>query len=86
MEWQNWVAGLIVAVAACWILRESVRSIRRGLGKGAPGNPSCGSCAKNPATRREDTPLVQLGDETERRGATRARDRTTNVHDSRNRF
>lgn len=66
MDWQNWVAGLIVVVAAWWILRQSVRTIRRGLGYGAPGSPSCGSCAKNPATRRDDASLVQLGNESKR--------------------
>jgi len=66
MDWQNWVAGLIVVVAAWWVLRQCVRTIRRGLGKAAPGPTSCGSCAKNPVTRRDEASLVQLGNDSKR--------------------
>ncbi len=72
MDWQNWMAGLIVVVAAWWILRQSVRTVRRGLGKAGPDAPSCGSCAKNPAARHENPPLVQLGDESKRHGNERS--------------
>jgi len=55
-NWQPAIAILIVTLAASWILRHLVRTVRRGL-KGQP--TGCGTCSMNRANKKENK-LVQL--------------------------
>ncbi|TWU38906.1 hypothetical protein Q31b_39840 [Novipirellula aureliae] len=56
-HWQPIIAILIVSLAAFWISRHLVRTVRRGL-KGQP--TGCGTCSMNQANKKENK-LVQLG-------------------------
>lgn len=57
MNWQSVIAIVIVAVAALWLIRRVVRTVRGGL-RGEV-NPGCGHCPKR-QTKQADTTLVQL--------------------------
>lgn len=58
IPWQPIIAGLIVAVAAAWLVRRMYRTIKRGLSGTSVG--SCGNCPKN-VHAKQNPPLVQLG-------------------------
>lgn len=60
MDWQGIVAGIIVALAALWLLRRMWRTVQRGL-RGDASSAACSSCPKSSSPlRREQGSVVQL--------------------------
>lgn len=57
MEPQTIIATAIVAIAATWIIRRMVQTIRKGLAGKAE---SCAGCPKN-AAQKNSPPVVGLG-------------------------
>ena len=60
MDWQPIIAGILVLLAAAWLLRRMWRTIRKGLGKGGPVT-GCEHCPKSQHPTKQ-TPVVQLGE------------------------
>lgn len=59
MNWQSWIAGLIVAAAAAWLI-DRVRSTVRQVLRHGDVTPGCGRCARRRSSPSE-VPLVTLG-------------------------
>ncbi len=62
MDWQAWIAALIVLAATVWLLSQGWRTIRQGL-RQVGEMPGCGRCPKRRSGKSE-TPLIQLGEKT----------------------
>lgn len=60
MNWQSWIAGLMVAAAAGWVLARVRATVRQVLRHGAAA-PGCGHCSRRRSTVNE-VPLVTLGE------------------------
>ncbi|WP_146592628.1 hypothetical protein [Novipirellula galeiformis] len=58
-DWQSVVALSVVCLAALWLLRGMVATIRKCLSDDPADAVGCGNCPKNPATKPENN-LVQL--------------------------
>jgi len=50
-DWQNWVAGPIVAVAVLYL----IRTMRRAIAQRKSGCGGCGTCVSEPAVTAIDT-------------------------------
>ena len=59
MNWQSWIAGLMVAVAAAWVMAR-VRSTVRLAWRRGDAAPGCGRCSRRRSSATEVT-LVTLG-------------------------
>lgn len=57
MTWQPIVAGIMVALAALWLLLRIWRTVRRGL-QGDPSGSACSSCPNSSQPKQSQQGLV----------------------------